>query len=333
MQILIIQTAFIGDVVLATPVLEKLRQYFPDSEIDFLIRKGNENLLEGNPNVRSVLLWDKGRHKRRNLLKLAGTVRTNRYDLIVNLHRHFSTGLVTWLAGAGQTIGFKENPLSFGYDEAYEHSIGDGTHEVERNLKLIADITDDEIERPKLYLSDAIKEQVRWLKDQSYLTIAPTSLWSTKRFPQGKWIEFIRKVRFTGNIYLIGSQQDFEWCERIAERSDNVRVKNLCGKLTLLESAALMEDARMNYVNDSAPLHLASAVNAPVCAVFCSTVPAFGFGPLSDKSFIVELEEELYCRPCGVHGYTRCPEEHFRCAKNIDVQKLVEVLEEVSEKI
>jgi heptosyltransferase-2 len=89
----------------------------------------------------------------------------------------------------------------------------------------------------------------------------------------------------------------------------------MAGKLSLLESAAIMAGARMNFVNDSAPMHLASAVNAPVTAVFCSTVPAFGFGPLSDNAFIAETTIPLDCRPCGLHGYTVCPKGHFKCAE------------------
>jgi heptosyltransferase-2 len=79
-----------------------------------------------------------------------------------------------------------------------------------------------------------------------------------------------------------------------------------------------MKYAKMNYVNDSAPLHLASSVNAPVTAFFCSTVPAFGFGPLSDQSKVIEVKE-LYCKPCGLHGYKSCPEGHFKCGLEIDL--------------
>ena len=79
----------------------------------------------------------------------------------------------------------------------------------------------------------------------------------------------------------------------------------------------------MNYVNDSAPMHLASAVNAPVCVIYCSTVPHFGFGPLSDISNIVEVKENLDCRPCGLHGHRACPKGHFKCAQQIDVQQLL----------
>jgi heptosyltransferase-2 len=83
-----------------------------------------------------------------------------------------------------------------------------------------------------------------------------------------------------------------------------------------------MKGAIMNYVNDSAPLHFASAVNAPVTAVFCSTVPAFGFGPLSDVSFVVETDIPLSCRPCGLHGYKACPLGHFNCSI-IEKEKLL----------
>jgi heptosyltransferase-2 len=84
-----------------------------------------------------------------------------------------------------------------------------------------------------------------------------------------------------------------------------------------------MKKALMNYVNDSAPMHLASAVNAPVTAVYCSTVPAFGFGPLSDNSTIIEAFPEPECRPCGLHGLRQCPLGHFNCAETIKTEQLL----------
>ena len=123
-------------------------------------------------------------------------------------------------------------------------------------------------------------------------------------------------------VYLLGAPTDKEACEEIAEGC-NRKVINLAGKLTLLESAALMRDASMNYVNDSAPMHLASAVNAPTCAVFCSTIPAFGFGPLADQSYIVQVEDVMECRPCGLHGHQACPKGHYKCAYAIDLEKML----------
>jgi heptosyltransferase-2 len=94
----------------------------------------------------------------------------------------------------------------------------------------------------------------------------------------------------------------------------------------MLQSAALMKDARMNYTNDSAPMHLAASVNAPVTAIFCSTVTDFGFGPLSDNSHVAEIREPLECRPCGLHGHKECPRKHFRCAYEIDMNELLKRL-------
>ena len=80
----------------------------------------------------------------------------------------------------------------------------------------------------------------------------------------------------------------------------------------------------MTFTNDSAPLHFASAVNAPVTAIFCSTIPEFGFGPLSDVAHTIETEEKLLCRPCGLHGKKACPQGHFKCA-DIEIEKIIAV--------
>ena len=125
------------------------------------------------------------------------------------------------------------------------------------------------------------------------------------------------------SVMLLGGPDDFAACANIAAAADRSKVQNLAGRLTFLESAALMQGAAMNYVNDSAPMHIASAVNAPVTAVFCSTVPAFGFTPLSDQSRVVETLHLLDCRPCGLHGYQDCPQGHFRCAETIDTRELL----------
>ena len=101
------------------------------------------------------------------------------------------------------------------------------------------------------------------------------------------------------------------------------KVSNLCGNLSFLQTSALISNAIMNFVNDSAPMHMASAMNAPTTAIYCSTVPEFGFGPLSDHSNIIETKEKLDCRPCGLHGFKKCPEDHFNCAKTIDTDSML----------
>src|SRR6185436_6499797 len=115
-KFLIIQTAFIGDVVLATAIIEKLHSDFPGSRIDFLLRKGNEELLNGHPYLNEVLIWNKKENKTKNLFKLIRIIRQQNYDKVINVQRFFSTGLVTVLSGAKEKIGFDKNPLSLFFD-------------------------------------------------------------------------------------------------------------------------------------------------------------------------------------------------------------------------
>ncbi|MCU0445890.1 MAG: glycosyltransferase family 9 protein [Microscillaceae bacterium] len=325
-SILIVQTAFIGDVILATVVIEKLKQYYPQAKIDFLVRKGNESLLVGNPQLRSVLVWNKKEQKLANLRKIIQQIRQNRYDLAVNLQRFASTGIITAFSGAKHTIGFDKNPFAWLFSQKIKHQFAEGVHEVSRNLSLISQITDNQLIRPKLYPSPADYEQVRPYQKTPYICVAPTSVWFTKQWAIAKWQEFLDNVPENYQIFLLGSPQDFTICENLKNNSKNLKINNLSGKLSLLESAALMQAAVMNYVNDSAPMHLASAMNAPTCVVYCSTVPEFGYGPLAEKSTIVEIRETLPCRPCGIHGHKACPQGHFKCAMAIDTRELLDLI-------
>lgn len=325
-KILIIQTASIGDVILATPVPEKLHVFFPEAEIDFLVKKGMEELFRDHPFLHEILIWDKKKRKNRNLFSLLKKIRKTKYDLVINLQRFGSTGILTGLSGAERRIGFKKNPFSFLFTEKFEHKIGDGTHEIERNLSLIASITDDSVQKPALYPTPAVHAKMMGLKKGTYYTISPASLWFTKQYPAEKWVELLSYVDEKSTVYCLGAPNDRELCDRIIRESGHENIKNLAGGLTFLESASLMKDAKMNFTNDSAPMHLAAAVNAPVTAIFCSTITDFGFGPLSDDRSVAEISTPLYCRPCGLHGFRKCPEGHFRCAFEIEVEKLVKRL-------
>jgi ADP-heptose:LPS heptosyltransferase len=327
-KILIIQTAFIGDVVLATPLIEKLHVFFPAAKIDFLLRKGNEQLLTDHPFVHEVLIWDKKKNKGQNLFRMIMRIRKNKYELVINVQRFFATGLITVFSGARETIGFDKNPLSFLFSKKIKHQVGGeaAVHETLRNLELIRGLTDSSIFKPKLYPSAADVASIQELANGKYITISPASVWFTKQFPVSQWISFIQKMPPGAGIYLLGGPGDQSICQEILKACPRCEIKVLAGSLSFLQSAALMSSAQMNYVNDSAPMHFASAMNAPVTAVYCSTIPGFGFGPLSDKSFIVEIQNALYCRPCGLHGYKACPEGHFRCALEIRDEQLLDTL-------
>jgi len=321
---LIIQTASIGDVILASSLIEKLHRQFPEANIDFLLKKGVENLFRDHPLINHTIVWDKSSKKYKNLKGLIQFIRKEHYACVINVQRFASTGLITALSGARCKVGFSKNPFSLLFTKRVKHDIRKHSkHEVERNHLLIKSITDEKPGPVRLYPSKKDFARTSQYKTHKYLTIAPASLWFTKQYPVEKWIEFIERIDPSLYIYFLGSGQDNAMCDDIINQAKHPNCLNFAGKLTLLETAALMKDAGMNFVNDSAPLHIASSMNAPVTAIFCSTIPEFGFGPLSEDAMIIETDRKLDCKPCGLHGWDQCPKQHFECALTIDKNKLL----------
>ncbi|MGB3464593.1 MAG: glycosyltransferase family 9 protein, partial [Cyclobacteriaceae bacterium] len=141
-RILIIQTAFIGDVILATSLIEFFRAEFPGAKIDFVTKHTNQLILDGHPAVRRLILWDKDKNKLSNLRKTIKEIREERYDYLINTHRFGSSGLMSFLARANEKIGYDKNPFSFSYDRKVKHVIGNGLHEVDRLMNLVEHISE-----------------------------------------------------------------------------------------------------------------------------------------------------------------------------------------------
>jgi heptosyltransferase-2 len=341
-KILVIQTAFIGDVVLATALIESLHQQYPKAAIDVVVRKGNESLFNEHPFINELIVWDKKQHKYLNWLSILKKIRAKKYDVLINVQRFAATGLWTVLSKANTTIGFDKNPFSFLFTHKVKHDVSAGElHEINRNHALISSLGVFPLVMPKLYPTTSDYEKVKLYQAQKYITIAPASVWFTKQFPLTAWVSLINELKFEGPIYIIGGPADkalgdqiinevvslhsktFNTSNTSTTTTASTKIINLSGELGFLASAALQQKAVLNYVNDSAPMHLCSAVNAPVVAIYCSTIPAFGFGPLSTNSFIVEAQQKLTCRPCGLHGKKQCPLGHFNCAHSIENAQLI----------
>jgi len=286
-----------------------------------LVRKGNESIYEAHPFLKEVLVWNKKENKISNLIQLIFQIRKKKFDCVINCHRFASSGLVAAFSGAAHIAGYKQNPFSFAFNTTVKHDVQNGLHETERYNQLVEDFTDKKVFKPTLYPSKNDIEKIKDISQGEYYCIAPASVWFTKQLPAAKWIELCNKLPKEKKIFLLGSPHDEKLCREISEKSNHKNTTVLAGTLTLLESCALMKNAVMNFVNDSAPLHLASSANAPVTAFFLSTTPAFGFGPLSDNKKIIEVDG-LTCRPCGLHGHRACPKKHFKCAWEININTL-----------
>jgi heptosyltransferase-2 len=345
-RILVIQTAFIGDVVLATALLQNLHAAYPSAKIDILVRGGAQELFTDHPYINEVHVWDKKKNKYQHLFQIIQTIRRIKYDVVINVQRYLATGIITVLSGAKKTIGFDKNPLSFLFSETVKHQFGAAAdaaggaaaaagraaaqnsnsaslHETSRNHALLASLTTAPVAKPALYPSAANFAAVQKFQGAPYICMSPGSVWETKKMPAQNWIDLINALPINYTIYLMGAPNETTLCAEILSGSSRGGVVNIAGELNLLEAAALIKGARLNYVNDSAPMHLASATNAPVAAIYCSTIPAFGYGPLSDTQFVVETLELLPCKPCGLHGKKACPLGHFNCGHTITTAQLL----------
>ncbi|RYY07504.1 MAG: glycosyltransferase family 9 protein, partial [Cytophagaceae bacterium] len=238
---LLIQTAFIGDVILATALVEHLHRTAPATPLDVLVRRGNEGLLAGHPHVRQVLVWDKKHQKYPNLLRLLQQIRRARYGRVVTMQRFASTGFLTAFSGASERVGFAENPFSRFFTRRVPHLIGDGTHEVQRNLGLLTEAAPSKTTpklRPALYPTPADEAAAApYAAVGDYLCLAPTSVWFTKQYPPEKWLELLAALPAYLPVYLLGGPPDVAACEQLTQAAERPGLVNLAGKLSLLASA------------------------------------------------------------------------------------------------
>jgi heptosyltransferase-2 len=327
-RILIVQTAFLGDVILTTPLIKGLRGLFPDSSISFLLIPETRRLLDNNPHLNEVITYDKRKNGGMGaLLRIVGDIRKRRFDLAVIPHRSFRSALLTCLAGIPERIGFDKSAGSFIFTGkvAYRSDI----HEVERNLSLISHFNPTSIDSsPELFPSaDDLSFARKQLFDSGIqegdkiVAIAPGSVWATKRWLPERFAEVSQLLmnRKGIKVVLLGSEEDRALCDQMVNPLKEKPV-NLAGRTDILQTAALISLCSVVFSNDSAPVHLASAMKKPVVVIFGSTIPEFGFAPYKVPHLIIQ--RKLSCRPCGIHGKRKCPEKHFKCMKEISAEEV-----------
>jgi heptosyltransferase II len=327
MYYIIYQTAFTGDIVLSASIISTIKKFNPESRILFVTTPVGESILHNDKRIERIVVYDKRVRDKglAGLCKKAKEIRdiiNGDSSVFISLHRFIRASIIGYLSGAKIRAGFKGSVFSFLYNRRIDYRFG--IHEIDRNFELLIAAfekasTGLKAERPELFffkkdyakVKNKIKKTFN-LKNK-IVSIAPGSVWATKRWPAEYFMELIHTLD-EGNIkvILIGGKEDRELCRSLGYRN----TLNLAGELSLLESAAAISFSRAIVTNDSAPLHLASAVNTPAVALFGATTLRFGFGPLSDGSIVLE-NNELKCRPCGRHGAKRCAKKHFACMKSI----------------
>ncbi len=320
---LVVQTAFLGDVVLTTPLFSALAA--DHGPVDVVTTPIAAPLIETHPAVRKVIPYDKRGNDRgwAGLRNLARRLRTERYERAYLPHRSLRTATLGVLAGIPTRIGFS-GAWSFLYTEARPKPALD--HESDRLLAL-ADKPPG-VYPPQLRPTAADEQAAAALIDGAFVALAPGSIWGSKRWPY--YPELAAKLAARLPVVLVGGPDDAGLGDEIvrAVGRSGGRAVNGCGKLTLRQSAALIGKALLLVTNDSAPLHLATAMGTPIVALFGPTVTEFGFGPLRPGDVALGVDE-LPCRPCSSHGPPQCPLGHHRCMRELTVAAVIAAIEEL----
>ena len=356
MKLLLVQTGFLGDVVLSTPVIAALKQVFPEAAISVLTSPQGERLFAGcsreYPYLDKIFAYDKRGSQRglRGLREMSLRLAEENFDAAFSLHKSWRTALLLWWTGIARRFGFREAHGRFLYTATAPRS--DLLHEVERNLAILRTVGHEPHEFPaNMFLGIApeqLAEADQWLarlgQNSGHKTIvglAPGSVWKTKRWSESGFVELAEALVKSGkSVVILGGPEEVEIGRTISRRyyskgGDNESDKgleslvlDLTGKISIVTSAAIISRCSVLVCNDSLPLHLGSAVGTPVVALFCSTVPEFGFGPWGVPSRVLGIPA-LSCRPCGRHGRAVCPLGTYDCVNMLNPQVVYEAVEEL----
>jgi len=324
-KILVIQTAFIGDLILSTGFIRELKKGFPQAQIDLVTTPLSAGLFDFNPHLGKVYSYNKkGINGIFNHIKLVRQLKKTGYEVGFSLHLSTRSSLIMKQAGIPVRIGHPR--MSY---LTHPIAVEKGLHMKDRYIGILKPFVDfDPDSKTELHWDELHERKISKFINQDTdfkLGIAPGSFRPTKRWPRKYFIELMKKLKNEMKIFLIGGPKEQKLCEEIITKS-GAKAENLAGKLTLLESAVLVNKLDLLLTNDSAPLHMANAVNTPVIAILGPTVTRFGCYPYRPKDQIIEVE--LNCRPCGKHGGLICPNFHFRCMRDITPQKVYDKIDE-----
>ncbi|MGA9117621.1 MAG: glycosyltransferase family 9 protein [Bacteroidota bacterium] len=325
-RFLVVQTGFLGDLVLTLPCVQLLRDRMEGALITVAAIPPTAPALENHPAVAGVLVYDKKGSDAgwAGFRRVKGAVRSGGFDAAVIPHRSIRSAALCRLGGIRRRIGFDRSAGRFLLTDVvpYRRDL----HESARNIRLLhpLGIREEGIVLPALYPDEEDRKAVDALlraggvgPGAALAAVAPGSVWATKRWPEDRYVTLVRGLRQAGmGVVLVGGPGDAALAGRIREAAGAEGVLNAAGPMSILQSAELIGRCRVCITNDSAPLHLAAAMRTPAVAIFGPTVPAFGFGPVGERDAVVELAG-LGCRPCAIHGGRECPIGTFECMKGI----------------
>lgn len=329
-KILVIRFSAIGDVVLTTPILRMLKNRYPETRIDFLVKSQFAELIETHPALHRVWTFD----PQEGMEDLIGLLRHEKYEGVVDLQSSPRSRCFASRVQANRNVRF--SPERF-RRFLLVHFHLDCYREEEwvpiRYLKAIESWgVEDDGRGVELFVNpdaeNSLEGKLKGLDSPGpILLLAPGAGRATKR-----WIP--RRFGTVGNYFaqqgyqviLIGGEKDCPTGSEVGSFIPKLSA-DFSGRLSLQESLALIQKARILITNDTGVMHMASAVQTPVVAVFGPTTRQLGFYPFRATSKV--MERDLDCRPCSYHGSQRCPKTHFRCMREIECRDVIEAAEEL----
>lgn len=321
-RILIINLAFIGDVLLSTPVARALRRTFPAAGVDMLVIPLTAPIARGNPYVDNVIEYDKrGRHKKPGeLVKLIRSIRACRYDLAVCTNFAPRGAMLAWLCGIPRRVGYDAQHAGWFLTHKASPRRPVVRHEAENYLDVLKPlgITTDDTSldlRIKSADMDSLRTKMAISGDKPISVVCPVGSYPQKSWTTEGFARLLRALAPFSRPFLIGAGAEAAQLEAInAAAGRPARV--LAGTLTLGELAALLSLARVVVSVDTGPMHIAGAVGAPIVALFGPTDPR-GWGPRGPRDII--FNASVACAPCW--GRTSCG--HHECMNSLDADEVI----------
>lgn len=317
MRICVVRLGGMGDILLSTPTLRALSEHFQTQEIDYIVEPGNVEAVTGIPYIRQVIPFQKRQDmKMARLLPLLQRLRAAHYDLFLNFQPSAKTILLSTLAVPKQTIVFRKDRLKQPETGRVRHAIADFAKELK---PLGIPVTDWQLD---FFVPESARRSLAQKIDLSvpYIAINPAGTRDINRWPPAHFAELI--MRLEGHrVVLLGGPGDVALAEQIVALT-KVPVESVAGKLTIKELGALLERARCVVTGDTGPLHVASAVRAPLVCLSGAADPD-RTGPTRPGDLVV-IQRELDCVPCQARS---CKRGDIACMNQLSVERVLAAVE------
>jgi len=323
MKILIVRFSSIGDIVLTTPIVRCVKKQIPQAEIHFLCKSAFANLLETNPYIQKIHLFNKENPHFWKILQ------TENFDYVIDLQNNYRSRKLCRKLKVPASHFPKLNIQKWLLVHLKINKLPD-IHVVERYFtatKLLPVPIENDGQGLDFFLENKDYEKINSYNiPQPFVAVAIGSMHKTKQLPLPMLIEICKKINH--QVVLLGGENDREAGNYICSQVGK-NISNLCGQLSLRQSAACIDLSKILLSGDTGMMHIAAARNKPIVSVWGNTVPAFGMYPYMpqnpDYYHIIE-NKNLRCRPCSKLGFEKCPRKHFKCMNDIEVEKIIKLL-------